>query len=42
MLTTTGVPSSLTEAFSDANWKKAMDHEFDALVKNKTWYLVPS
>jgi hypothetical protein len=42
MLTTTGEPSSLTEALSDANWKKAMDHEFDALVKNKTWYLVPS
>jgi hypothetical protein len=42
MLTTTGEPSSLTEALSDANWKKAMDHEFDALVKNKTWHLVPS
>jgi hypothetical protein len=42
MLTTTGQPSSLTEALSDANWKKAVDHEFDALVKNKTWHLVPS
>jgi hypothetical protein len=41
MLTTTGEPSSLTEALSDANWKKAMDHKFDALVKNKTWHLVP-
>jgi hypothetical protein len=42
MLTTTGEPSSLTEALSDANWKKAMYHEFDALVKNKIWHLVPS
>jgi hypothetical protein len=42
MLTTTGQPSSLTEALSDANWKKAVDHEFDALVKNKAWHLVPS
>jgi hypothetical protein len=41
MLTITGEPSSLTEALSDANWKKAMDHEFDALVKNKIWHLVP-
>jgi hypothetical protein len=41
MLTTTGEPSSLTEALSDANGKKAMDHKFDALVKNKTWHLVP-
>jgi len=24
-----------------SNWKKAMDDEFDALIKNKTWELVP-
>jgi hypothetical protein len=36
MLTTTGEPSSLTEAMSDNNWKRVIDHEFDALVKNKT------
>jgi hypothetical protein len=41
MLTITGEPSSLTEGLSDANWKKAMDHEFAALVKNKIWHLVP-
>jgi hypothetical protein len=40
MLTTTGEPSNLSEALSDKCWKKAMDIEFDALVKNKT--LAPS
>jgi hypothetical protein len=24
------------EGMSDNNWKRAIDHEFDALVKNKT------
>jgi len=28
-------------ALQDPNWKKAMDDEFDALIKNKTWELVP-
>jgi hypothetical protein len=41
MLASTGEPTSLTEALNDGNWKKAMDCEFDALVKNKTWHLVP-
>ena len=27
-------------ALRDPNWKKAMDDEFDALIKNKTWELV--
>jgi hypothetical protein len=26
----------------DPNWRKAMNVEFDALLKNKTWSLVPS
>jgi hypothetical protein len=26
---------------ADDNWKKAMDVEFDALMKNKTYHLVP-
>ena len=25
----------------DPNWKIAMDDEYDALIKNKTWELVP-
>jgi hypothetical protein len=41
MLTTTGEPSHLNEAFHDSNWKAAMDTEFDGLVQNKTWHLVP-
>lgn len=39
--TTTGEPSNLDEAFSDSNWKRAMDCEHMALIKNKTWHLVP-
>jgi hypothetical protein len=38
----TGEPSSTAEAFTDSHWKAAMDEEYDALMKNKTWYLVPS
>jgi hypothetical protein len=26
---------------SDENWKKAMDVEYEALIGNKTWRLVP-
>jgi hypothetical protein len=32
----------LSEALFDKNWKQAMDLEFAALLKNKTWHLVPS
>jgi hypothetical protein len=38
----TGEPSSTTEAFADPRWKAAMDKEYDALMKNNTWHLVPS
>jgi histone deacetylase 1/2 len=38
----TGEPSSTTEAFADPRWKAAMDEEYDALMKNNTWHLVPS
>jgi hypothetical protein len=41
MLAAIGEPNCLTEALYDGNWKEAMDCEFGALVKNKTWYLVP-
>lgn len=34
-------PSSLKDALANPNWKLAMDVEFDALLKNKTWHLVP-
>nr|CAD1841078.1 unnamed protein product [Ananas comosus var. bracteatus] len=36
-----GEPQCLEEALGDRNWKSAMDIEYDALVKNKTWHLVP-
>jgi len=35
-------PQSLEHALSDKNWRDAMDAEFLALQKNKTWHLVPS
>jgi len=34
-------PSNLQAALVNKNWKLAMDVEFDALLKNKTWHLVP-
>jgi hypothetical protein len=40
-LAESGEPRSLEDALGDKNWKIAMDVEFDALVKNKTWHLVP-
>jgi hypothetical protein len=38
----TGEPSSSAEAFTDSHRKAAMDEEYDTLMKNKTWHLVPS
>jgi histone deacetylase 1/2 len=37
----TDEPASLQFALEDQNWKGAMDEEFDALMQNKTWRLVP-
>ncbi|KAK1651004.1 hypothetical protein QYE76_068809 [Lolium multiflorum] len=36
-----GEPLTLTEALSDQNWCKAMKEEYNALLENKTWHLVP-
>jgi len=41
MLTSSGEPYDLTEALQNKNWKEAMLSEYDALMKNKTWHLVP-
>jgi hypothetical protein len=42
ILTSTGdEPHDHHEALCDSKWKNAMDQELDALVKNKTWHLVP-
>ena len=40
-LTTTGEPLNLDDALANKNWKEAMDSEYNALMKNKTWHLVP-
>ena len=37
----TGEPSSVEEALYDPHWRKAMEEEYSALKKNKTWHLVP-
>ncbi|GKC29878.1 ribonuclease H-like domain-containing protein [Tanacetum coccineum] len=34
-------PKSYRDAFSDLNWQNAMHDEYHALIKNKTWTLVP-
>ncbi|KMT06133.1 hypothetical protein BVRB_7g163040 [Beta vulgaris subsp. vulgaris] len=35
------LPKNPLSALHDPNWKAAMTDEFDALIKNKTWGLVP-
>jgi histone deacetylase 1/2 len=41
MLSSTGEPLNLTEALSDSKWRQAMEEEYNALIENKTWHLVP-
>ncbi|GAU51637.1 hypothetical protein TSUD_241870 [Trifolium subterraneum] len=40
-ITRSPLPRNPLAALRDPNWKLAMDDEFNALVKNKTWDLVP-
>ncbi|GKD28864.1 ribonuclease H-like domain-containing protein [Tanacetum coccineum] len=35
------LPISYIDAFNDPNWQKAMIDEYNALIKNNTWTLVP-
>ncbi|GKD41578.1 ribonuclease H-like domain-containing protein [Tanacetum coccineum] len=35
------LPKSYRDAFNDRNWHNAMRDEYIALIKNKTWTLVP-
>jgi hypothetical protein len=37
----TSEPQSVTNALADNNWMKAMNIEYEALMKNKTWHLIP-
>jgi hypothetical protein len=39
-LTTTGEPSSVQEVLDHTQWKQAMDNEYHALQRNRTWHLV--
>ena len=41
ILTSTREPQNIRAALGDATWKKAMEEEYDALMKNKTCHLVP-
>jgi hypothetical protein len=40
-LTQSGEPYSVEDALADTNWKNVMDLEYGALIKNKSWHLVP-
>jgi hypothetical protein len=35
------IPSSYWQAFKDLNWHAAMLDEFNALLQNNTWSLIP-
>jgi hypothetical protein len=41
LFTATGEPSTLAEALDDVRWREAMDDEYQALMDNKTWHIVP-
>ena len=41
MLCIAGEPTKLEDALGDPKWKNAMDDEYSALMRNKTWHLVP-
>lgn len=36
-----GEPHNVEEALNNSHWKAAMQTEYDALMRNKTWHLVP-
>ena len=42
MLCILGEPTTVSSALDDPKWKKAMDEEYSALMRNKTWHLVPN
>jgi len=41
LATTPVEPTCFTQASKDPKWRQAMDTEMNALLKNKTWSLVP-
>ncbi|KAH9717402.1 retrovirus-related pol polyprotein from transposon RE2 [Citrus sinensis] len=36
------LPSNTSEALKEPSWKKAMEDEYNALIKNETWTLIPN
>ncbi|KAL5576809.1 hypothetical protein UlMin_018508 [Ulmus minor] len=43
LFTSTNIePTTVTKAITDPKWRQAMSDEYDALVRNGTWELVPS
>jgi histone deacetylase 1/2 len=42
MLASTGEPRNLSAALNDPHWCAAMQDEYNALMENQTWTLVPS
>lgn len=40
-LAVTGELTNLQEALGNDKWKEAMDAEYSALMRNRTWHLVP-
>jgi hypothetical protein len=40
-LTPSPIPSSARAALADPNWRVAMEEEYEALISNGTWELVP-
>lgn len=42
MTASTEEPQNLQDALADPSWKKAMGNKFEALVRNKTWHLIPA
>jgi histone deacetylase 1/2 len=41
LFSSTGEPSTHSEALDTPQWRQAMEEEYHALMENKTWHLVP-
>ena len=40
-LSTTEEPSSFQEAYTIAEWRQTIEDEYDSIIKNKMWEMVP-
>jgi histone deacetylase 1/2 len=41
LLNTLPLPTIVAETFGDEKWVSAINNEYGALIRNKTWRLVP-